>query len=128
MATMIPPTYISDFLGAYAPHIQEQALMLRHMLLERLPDISEQVDLPAKMMAYTYGKKYKDVICVIIPSKQGLKLGFNRGVDLPDPFGQLQGSGKISRYVVIKSVQQIESPELATLVASALAAYTNCTS
>lgn len=120
---MAPPTHITDFLQAYAPHVQQLALAVRHMLLERLPDITEQVDLPAKMMAYTYGEKYKDVICVVIPSKQGLKLGFNRGVDLPDPFGQLQGSGKISRYVVIKSVQQVESAELAGLVASALAAY-----
>lgn len=123
MASMAPPTHISDFLAAYAPHIQDLALMVRSMLTERLPGITEQVDLPAKMIAYTYGPKYKDLICVLIPSRKGLKLGFNRGVDLPDPNCQLQGSGKILRYVDIKNAEQIQLDALAELIVAALIMY-----
>lgn len=99
------------------------ALELRRWLLERLPGITEQVDRPARMVAYCYGQKYDELICTIIPSKNGLKLGFNKGAALPDPAGLLQGSGKVSRYVVIKDIAVLMKPELDVLVAKALSAY-----
>ncbi len=63
------------------------------------------------------------MICTIIPSKKGLKLGFYRGIDLPDPDKLLEGNGKISRYVEIKSEEQISSAAIRKLIANALAAY-----
>jgi len=83
----------------------------------------EQIDLPARMIAYCYGQKYAEMVCTIIPSKKGLKLGFYKGVDLPDPGKLLEGTGKISRYVEIRSAGQIRSPALKKLIESALAAY-----
>lgn len=100
-----------------------RALDLRRWLLERLPGITEQVDMPARMVAYCYGQKYDELVCTIIPSQKGLKLGFNKGADLPDPAGLLQGSGKVSRYVVIKDIAVLQQPELDVLVAEALSAY-----
>jgi hypothetical protein len=47
---------------------------------------------------------------VVIPSKKGLKLGFNCGMEIDDPGKLLEGNSKISRYVVIKSAEQISSP------------------
>ena len=93
------------------------------MLQANLPDVTEQVDVAAKMIVYCYGQKYAELICTIIPSKKGLKLGFNRGKDLPDPDRLLEGTGKISRYVEIKSAGQIQSPALKKLIENALAAY-----
>lgn len=92
---------IDDFLSAYDEQVVNNAFKIRELLLANLPNIIEQVDLPAKMIAYSYGTKYTELICVLIPSKKGLKLGFNRGVDLPDPKHLLIGTGKISRYVEI---------------------------
>ncbi len=63
------------------------------------------------------------MICTILPSKKGLKLGFYKGADLADPGSLLDGTGKISRYLEIKSDKQIESNALKQLLASALAAY-----
>ena len=54
---------------------------------------------------------------------EGLKLGFNRGTELPDPDNLLEGKGKISRYVEIKSEKQITSVAVKNLLAHALAAY-----
>jgi hypothetical protein len=87
-------------------------MKFRKVLFENLPDITEQIDASARLIAYCYGQKYAELICVIIPSKRGLKLGFNRGVDLPDPDNLLKGTGKISRYVEIKSEEQIKSLSL----------------
>jgi hypothetical protein len=114
---------ISDFLSHYDEEVFANALKLRDVVISNLPGITEQLDVPAKMLAYGYGQKYSDLICVIIPSKKGLKLGFNRGVELPDPDKLLEGAGKISRYVVIHSEKQIKSPAIKKLLANALVLY-----
>ena len=113
---------IEDFLSTYDKPVSANALQLRKVLLANLPGIQEQIDLPAKMIAYCYGQKYAQLICMIIPSKKGLKLGFNRGSTLPDPDQLLKGTGKISRYVEI-SEEIIHSPKLKSLLVSALAMY-----
>jgi len=115
---------IEKFLSAYTPQVFSHALELRKLLLANLPGIVEQIDASAKMIAYCYGQKYSELICVVIPSKKGLKLGFNRGSILPDPDHLLEGKGKVSRYVEIKSIEQINSPALRNLLAAALVAYT----
>ena len=114
---------VDEFLSSYSEEVFTTALKVRELLLANLPGIIEQIDLPAKMIAYCYGRKYSEMICTVIPSKKGLKLGFYKGVDLPDPDKLLEGTGKISRYVELISEQQIRSSSLKKLIASALAAY-----
>ena len=120
---MITDKQIDEFLSQYDEQVFVNALKLRKILFANLPDIIEQIDIPARMIAYCYGQKYSELICVIIPSKKGLKLGFNRGTELPDPYCLLEGTGKISRYVVIKSEEQIKSKSLKKLIESALILY-----
>jgi len=95
-------TEFESFLANYPLNVAQKALELRQLIIANLPNITEQIDAPAKMVAYCYGQKYAELICVLIPSKKGLKLGFNRGVELKDPFKILEGNGKISRYIQIK--------------------------
>ena len=114
---------LNVFLSRYDEQVIGNALKLRVVLFENLPGIIEQIDLPAKMIAYCYGQKYADMICSIIPSREGLKLGFYKGAELFDPDNMLEGSGKISRYIQIASDEQIRSPALKNLITGALAAY-----
>ena len=114
---------VIDFLSSYPKEVCENARTLREVLLENLPGIVEQIDLPAKMIAYGYGQKYSELICVIIPSKKGLKLGFNKGTDLPDPENLLEGTGKMSRYIILKSEDQITSQAIKQLLENALEAF-----
>jgi hypothetical protein len=72
---------IEQFLSPYDEQVFSHALKLRAILLASFPAIIEQIDVPAKMIAYCYGQKYVELLCVLIPSKKGLKLGFNRGVE-----------------------------------------------
>lgn len=112
-----------QFLSQYDPNIAGMAMKLREVLHANLPEIIEQVDLPAKMIGYCYGQKYVDLICALFPSKKGIKISFNRGAKLPDPENLLEGTGKISRYVVITTEGQIHSPALKTLLSEALDLY-----
>jgi hypothetical protein len=114
---------ISDFLANYNEEVYTRAGLLRSVILNTLPNVTEQLDIPAKMVAYCYGQKYAELICMLIPSKKGLKLGFYKGIDLPDPAHLLEGTGKISRYIEIKHEEQIQSPALKILLESALDAY-----
>lgn len=91
---------------------------LRNFLVQQLPDVTEQLDVPAKMIAYCCGPRYADMVCTIIPSRTGVKLGFYKGNELPDPHSLLKGTGKISRYVEIKE-HIIASDALRQLLASA---------
>jgi len=111
------------FLANYDETVFNLAIELRKLLLTNLPGITEQLDLPAKMVAYCYGQKYSELICVMLPSKKGLKLGFNRGPELPDPQSILEGTAKTTRYVKIKSEQILKSTALKALIKEALKAY-----
>lgn len=112
-----------DFLSAYSPEVISMAMKLRGLLLDMLPDVTEQVDLPAKIIGYGYGNKYSETICVIIPSKKGIKLGFYKGNELPDPDGLLEGTGKISRYVNFTGPDKLKLPALKRLIKEAYTAY-----
>lgn len=113
---MVP---ITEFLASYPEDIINRALALREQLLALLPGVTEQVDLPAKMIAYCYGQKYTELVCVILPSQKGLKLGFNRAAELEDPQELLEGTGKTTRYVPITSAEQTENPALHALIRDA---------
>lgn len=114
---------VNLFLSSYSEPVYSNALRLREILYENLPDVQEQIDIPARMIAFSYGPRYAEMICTIIPSQKGLKLGFYKGTDLPDPDNLLKGNGKISRYVEIKKIEDIGSNAIITLVKEAFAAY-----
>ncbi|MDP9097603.1 MAG: DUF1801 domain-containing protein [Verrucomicrobiota bacterium] len=95
---------------------------LRQFLLHRLKGITEQPDSKANVIGYSYGAGYKDLICTIILSKKGIKLGFYKGSELPDPKKLLTGSGKVHRYVEVNSEEDIRNPALLALLEHALEA------
>ena len=114
---------VVDFLLGYDDKVSGLAIPLRDLLLKTLPGIQEQLDIPARIVGYGYGPKYVDSIGAIIPSKKGLKLGFYKGTELPDPGKLLSGSGKVHKYVEIRTNKDINSPALKKLLAEALKAY-----
>lgn len=112
-----------DILSKYEQSVATQGLLLRDYLLKSLPAIIEYPDEPANIIGYGYGPGYKDSICTIIPSKKGIKLGFYKATELPDPHHLLTGSGKVHKYVDINSEQNIHQPALKQLLQEALKAY-----
>jgi hypothetical protein len=96
---------------------------VRRRLLALLPGVSEEGDAAAKVIGYGYGPGYANLVCTLILSKKGVKLGFYRGAELPDPHGLLTGSGKVHRYVEIASPEAAGDPRLAELIHAAAAAH-----
>ncbi|MEJ1240480.1 DUF1801 domain-containing protein [Chryseolinea sp. T2] len=112
-----------EFFSSYGEDVLARALTIRGLLSKSLPDVIEQLDRPAKMVAYCYGQRYIDLVCTLVPSKKGLKLGFYKGNELSDPDKLLEGSGKISRYVEIHSKNDARSDALKALIQQAYEAY-----
>lgn len=109
-------------LAQFPPDVATTGATLRRLLLRQLNGITEQPDAKANVIGYNYGSGYKDLICTIILSKKGIKLGFYRGSDLPDPEKLLTGSGKVHRYVEIHSESDLRNPALVELLKSAVRA------
>ena len=114
---------VINFLSNYDEKVTTLALTLRDFLLKTLPNVQEQLDTTARIIGYGYGPKYADTICAMILSKAGLKLGFYKGTELPDPDKILTGSGKVHKHVVIKTGKDIKSPAFKKLLSEALKAY-----
>ena len=113
---------IEDILSKFPETVSTLALRLRQFLLNQLKGIIEQPDNSANIIGYGFGPGYKDMICTIILSKKGVKLGLYKGTDLPDPGKLLTGSGKVHKYVEIKSTQDLNN-EVRNLLDEALKMY-----
>jgi hypothetical protein len=114
---------LKEMLAPYPPDVQSLARAARAFMMEVLPKVKETVDPTGPYITYAYESGYKDVVSYITVSKQGVKLGVARGTSLPDPKKLLQGSGKANRHVVIKTLDDLETPGLRQLVRAALAAW-----
>ena len=107
----------------YDESVSSLTFHLREFLLSQLDGCIEIPDIPANIIAYSYGSGYSDTVCTIMPSKRGVKLGFYKGSELPDPEKLLTGSGKVHRYVEIKSEKDIQNRDLKQLVKEALKSW-----
>lgn len=113
----------SALIDAYSQEVQETVLAVRSLILEMLPGCIEMVDIPSKFIAYGYGSQYADLVAGIAPFKNHVNLMFNRGVDLPDPQGLLEGTGKIARHVKLARKEDTLQPGMRDLLGNALALY-----
>jgi hypothetical protein len=117
------PRTVDTLLAAYPPGVKALALGARKLVLEALPAVEETLDTSVAVIGYGYGPGYNGLICTLILSKSGVKLGVARGVELPDPRRLLEGSGKIHRYVSFKQPSDLRRPGLNQLLKSAARAW-----
>ena len=90
--------------------MRETALAARRLLEDTLPGIAEAGDESARLLGYSYGPGYKGVICTLIMSQSGVKLGIFRGSELPDPKHLMSGAGKVHRHVQLRTLMTSGSP------------------
>jgi hypothetical protein len=114
---------IEAFLADYPETVRETVRAARAYLARLLPDAQESLDRSAKLIGYSYGPGYKGVVCTLILSQSGVKLGIARGVELPDPKRLMAGSGKIHRHVQLRSAADLARPGLEQLMNAALSAW-----
>lgn len=109
---------LAIFLGGYPHSIRELFLETQFLLERELPNSQQELDIPAKMLAFSYGPGYKGMICVLFPSQKGVKLSFSKGVELSNKHRLLEGTGKKTRYVEM-SKSLLKKPELLAIIRDA---------
>lgn len=118
----LPQTTATIF-SKYGEATEKLAWQLHGLLIKELKGAEEIPDQSIALVGYGYGKGYKDIICTILLSKQGIKLGFYKGTELPDPAKLLTGTGKVHKYVLINNTNDVKNPAVKRLVGEALKAY-----
>jgi hypothetical protein len=114
---------IAAAFAAYPPEVEALALGARNLLMDTLPDVAEELDSTRKIVGYSYGPGYKGVVCTLILSRKGVKIGIVRGADLPDPHGLMSGDGIYHRHVELRTSEDLEQRGLKPLLLTALQAW-----
>jgi hypothetical protein len=107
---------IDRLLGRHSAVVGATARALRSAVLEAAPESVEEVDFGNKLIAYGSSMKMRDLTFAIIPHSAHVNLQLADGVDLPDPKGLIEGTGKRIRHVKVRSVEAARSAEIKTVI------------
>ena len=110
-----PPPELFEFLHRYDSAVQSLALGLRKVVHEEMGPCHECIFDAGYTVALNYsstGRVIKDGICIIAVYTKHVNLVFNRGVELEDARGVLEGSGKQMRHISIKKLSELDRPEI----------------
>jgi hypothetical protein len=108
-----------DFEALLAPHtavVADTARALRGLLTEAFPEAVESVDFSNKLLAVGKSMAMRDLAFAIIPHFAHVNLQLPDGVDLPDPDGLIEGTGKRIRHVKVRSAEAAAAPALRAIV------------
>src|ERR1700719_308112 len=119
-----PPTpeYLR-FLSAYEPRITELAVATRALVLREAPGAIELLydAYNAVATGYSFTGRPSDAFIHIAVYAHWVNLGFNRGSELEDPQGMLQGGGRWIRHIRIAEARDLAKPTVRAFVKAAVA-------
>ena len=107
---------VERVLGRGGPGVRELAEALRKLVHEVAPGTTERGHVGWGNIAY----EANSVFCYIAPLKDSVNLGFHHGVELRDPHGLLEGTGKSMRHVKIRRMDDVDLDALTALLRQAL--------
>ena len=116
-------TTVERLLRAYPADVQALAYGARELIRRTLPDVEETVGESPAMISFGYGPGYKGMVCTLILSQTGVKLGLVRGSELPDPRGLLEGRGKVHKHVPLRAAEDLHQPGVKPLLTAAFKAW-----
>jgi phosphoribulokinase len=65
----------------------------------------------------------KGLLFAIIPHRSHVNLQLVDGIDLPNPYGKVEGTGKRARHVKVRSVEDAASPWLIAAIDGQVAVF-----
>ena len=117
-----PEEQLVAMAARYAPAIAERGLAAIERLRQKMPGAHRLVydNYNALAVGFAYGDRAKDAFVSIAFYPRWVTLFFLYGASLSNPDGVLQGQGARVRHVVLDDVEDLERPEIVTLLAPAL--------
>src|SRR5262245_24498397 len=113
-----PPSALKKFLKPFDPAVRDLALQLRALVLEEMAPCYENIYDAYSAVSIGYGTsdRLKDGIFHIAVYAKAVNLGFNDGATLDDPKGILLGSGNRIRHITIRTVTDLQKPEIRSYI------------
>ena len=97
------------------PQYREIVAELRKLMRECVPDATELISYGVPVY------RRKRSLAVISPTKQGITFAFSRGAEFEDRYGMLEGVGKRSKNVRMKSLDDVNKAALRDYIKQAIA-------
>ena len=110
---------VTTLLSDFSDQVQEIALKLRSVLLSQYPEADEKVRFGWGNITYSLTGGMKDSFCSLAPHEDRVNVYFQMGVELPDPGGLLEGTGKKMRHVKVDTLDTARSDAMLDLIKAA---------
>jgi hypothetical protein len=107
---------VERLLEPQSPVVAETARALRDLVAAAFPEAVETVDFANKLIAIGLSMKTRDLVFAIAPHSAHVNLQLADGVEIPDPTGLIEGTGKRIRHVKVRSLEAAASPALRAIV------------
>jgi len=122
-ASLDSESQLREFISKFKPAHRSLIRSLRKRLRIRFPSAHELVydNYNFFVIGYSATERPSDAFISIAASAKGIGICFIRGASLPDPKGILQGSGKQTRFIRLKTAASVERSEVAELLSVAAA-------
>jgi len=103
-----------------APGVRQLFVALQALVREVMPDASEQLDLPDRLVAFGFGPpggiRMRGLALALIPHAAHVNVQLADGAALADPLGIIEGTGKRIRHVKCRTPEDVARPELRALL------------
>jgi hypothetical protein len=111
---------LDELLEGRSPAVREMFLALRELARGLMPDATEQVDLPDRLLAFGFGPpggvRISGLAVALIPHTAHVNVQLADGADLDDPAGIVEGTGKRIRHVKCRSLDDVARPAMRRLL------------
>jgi hypothetical protein len=107
-----------------SPQVRQLAEAAGELIRDVLPDASQEADLPAKLLAFTYAPgTYKGLVTAVAVHKNHVNIMFSDGAALAetDDSGLLEGTGRKARHIKVTSAETLKDPHVRYLIKAAAA-------
>lgn len=108
-------------LEASSSEVMATALAVRRTVLDAMPGAVEWFDPGNRLLAIGWKRSMRDLLFAIIPHTAHVNLQLFDGVDLPNPYGRIEGTGKRARHVKVRSAAEAEGPWLVAAIEAQVA-------
>jgi hypothetical protein len=113
-------TDLETLLGRHSADVRAIFLAVRAVVRDVMPDTTEQLDLPDRLVAYGFGPpggmRLRDLAVGLIPHAAHVNVQLADGALLDDPTGIVEGTGKRIRHVKCRSLDAVARPALRSLL------------
>lgn len=112
MTRKLPELTPEEFLAGYPPAVREISEELMKLVREAVSGVEERVYRGWRLIGY----RHHGYFCCVLPQEDRVRLGFERGIELPDPYGILEGDGTQMRWITVLKKSAIQRQKLRTMI------------